>query len=442
MERGFSPLDEELELLPGSLTPHLQECLVRLGTWVPSFEEARKLLKAFTGVEVSEPTVRRNTEEAGAAYVAWQDEEVARIERELPSAPSGPAKALVSVDGAMVPLLHGEWGEVKTLVIGAIQEPVQERGERVVHTGQLSYFSRMTDAESFGRLALVETHRRGLEQAGLIAAVSDGAEWAQKFFDFHCETAVRILDFPHAGQRMAAFGESLFGEGTPASQAWLAERLHTLKHDGPATVLVELRQVQQAHTAILALAENLTYLEKRVPHMHYPAYQAAGLPIASGAVESGNKLVVEARLKGAGMHWARSHVNPMVALRNIVCSDRWDEDWPRIASRLRQDTRRRQIKRRQQRQAKAALPARADTSLPTPPVVEVRVDPAQSASLPPAQSPAISPPGQTGPKQPYRPGPDHPWRHSPIGRARYQLYRPHKPDTSIKNRRTPLLREC
>jgi hypothetical protein len=70
VERRFFPLDEELELLPGSLTPHLQECLVRLGAWIPSFEEAGKLLRAFTGADVSEPLVRRKTEGAGAAYVA------------------------------------------------------------------------------------------------------------------------------------------------------------------------------------------------------------------------------------------------------------------------------------------------------------------------------------------------------------------------------------
>jgi hypothetical protein len=32
--------------------------------------------------------------------------------------------------------------------------------------------------------------------------------------------------------------------------------------------------------------------------------------------------VVEARLKGSGMHWAEGHVNPMLALRNVICSDR------------------------------------------------------------------------------------------------------------------------
>ncbi len=52
--------------------------------------------------------------------------------------------------------------------------------------------------------------------------------------------------------------------------------------------------------------------------------------MGSGAVESGNKLVVEARLKSSGMHWAREHANPMLGLRNAVCSDRWDEAWEQI----------------------------------------------------------------------------------------------------------------
>ena len=37
------PLDEELELLPGSLTPGLEEMLVRLGSWMP-FAQAQGFL--------------------------------------------------------------------------------------------------------------------------------------------------------------------------------------------------------------------------------------------------------------------------------------------------------------------------------------------------------------------------------------------------------------
>ena len=37
--RAFFPLDEELALIPGRLTPHAHECLVRFGAWLP-FEKA------------------------------------------------------------------------------------------------------------------------------------------------------------------------------------------------------------------------------------------------------------------------------------------------------------------------------------------------------------------------------------------------------------------
>ena len=65
----------------------------------------------------------------------------------------------------MVSLLHGEWCEVKTLAIGTVAKSDLE-GE--VHAQDLSYFSRTADHQSFGRLAVVETHRRGTEGAGKV----------------------------------------------------------------------------------------------------------------------------------------------------------------------------------------------------------------------------------------------------------------------------------
>jgi hypothetical protein len=225
--KGFFPLDEELELVPGSLTPRAQEDLTHLATWMP-FVRAGQMLKRMQGLEVSEATVRRQTENNGAAYVAVQTAEVERIEQALPEAPAGPDKQLLSVDGAMVPLVGGEWAEVKTLVLGVIEEPVMEKGEWKVHARELSYFSRLAEAEVFTRLALVETHRRGVEKAGQVAAVTDGAEWEQGFIDYHRPDAVRILDFPHAGEYVGKIGTALWGEGKPETQLWLEERLKGL----------------------------------------------------------------------------------------------------------------------------------------------------------------------------------------------------------------------
>jgi hypothetical protein len=100
-----------LELLSGGLTPSLQEDLVHLAAWMP-FDKAAQALERFRQTEVSRPTTERMTEAAGAAYVAFQNEEVAQIERELP--------------------------EVKTLVIGEVQPPQEIKGKSVIRTAKPS----------------------------------------------------------------------------------------------------------------------------------------------------------------------------------------------------------------------------------------------------------------------------------------------------------------
>ena len=119
-------------------------------------------------------------------------------------------------------------------------------------------------------------------------------------------------------------------------------------------------------------------------------------------VESGNKLVVHARLKGAGMHWAEEHVNPILALRNILCSGRWREDWPKIETRLRQQTyqQRRTIHQAHHPTPPTSLIARA-----------LQGDFSNPLSEQPTQEPML-------PRK-------NPWRNFKHGKALFQ--RPHSP---------------
>jgi hypothetical protein len=110
------------------------------------------------------------------------------------------------------------------------------------------------------------------------------------------------------------------------------------------------------------------------------------------------------------MHWARSHVDPMLALRNVVCNDRWEEAWPQIAEELRRQTMHRRTQRRQARlisrhQETAMMVAAemVDTVIPAPVLIEPPPVPALPAASTTKQS-------TTEPRKPYRPAPDHPWR--------------------------------
>ncbi|HET8854172.1 MAG TPA: ISKra4 family transposase [Ktedonobacteraceae bacterium] len=307
--------------MSGGLTPRGEETLVQLASWMP-FEQARDLLQEVLGLQVSKATARRATLHTGEARLSVYEAEVERLKREVPQAPPGAEKQAMSGDGAMVHLVGGEWAEVKTLAIGEITR--NKRGE--VCTQYLSYCSRLADAASFEEATLVETHRRGLERAPEVCAVQDGAEWLQGLVDYHRADAVRILDFAHAAEYINEIGQAVQAAGGRLPAGWLDGVLHRLKHQGPERVLTHLAWLSARYPSPL-MQEKLTYLQKREAHMQYPTYQAAGWPIGSGSVESANKLVVEARLKGAGMRWRRQNVNPMLVLRNAVCNRQWKQTW-------------------------------------------------------------------------------------------------------------------
>ncbi|TME60180.1 MAG: hypothetical protein E6I59_14460, partial [Chloroflexi bacterium] len=146
--------------MSGGLTPRGEELLARLASWMP-FESAQELLEELVGVRVSKATARRATLATGMAGLAVWEAEVERLKQEAPQAPDGADKQVMSGDGAFVHLVGGEWVEVKTLTIGEVTR--NSRGE--VGIQQVSSCSRLAEASRFAETALVETHRRGLEQA-------------------------------------------------------------------------------------------------------------------------------------------------------------------------------------------------------------------------------------------------------------------------------------
>ena len=367
------------------------------------FERAREMLETLLGIQVSEPTARRGTERAGALYEARQ---TIQSHQPVPRSPAVTTekKQVISTDGAYVPLVGGQWAEVRTVVIGEVKQ--ESIAPEKVQTGHLSYFSRMTDAVTFGDLAEVEMRRRGVSQAKAVCAVTDGADWIQGFIDLHRPDAVRILDFPHAAEHLSLLVEALLQANVSLPANAFERCLHILKHRGPRLLLRWCDRLPAPLTQQETVEKHLQYFRKRVSLMQYPLYQRQGWPIGSGMVESANKVVVQARLKGAGMHWEPSHVNPMLALRTAVCSERWDEAW--------QDASKEQCSQlRTKRQHLAAT--RFQSQLTSLMLLLLRFRPPLPKPAPPYPSmaqPAATLPGSC------RPSPHHIWKRTPACRPK------------------------
>lgn len=334
MDWSFFPLDDQLGLLPGPWSPRLQQIVTLLGTLLP-FGQVPDLVRLVRGVAISRASVRRVTETAGQTLAAIELADAERIRTKQPPDPVGAARQQVSVDGAMVPIVGGEWREVKTMVIGALETGGPGK------TGQLSYVSRILEADRFAELATGELHRRGTFAAETVVAVTDGAAWCQQFYAYHLPGAIRILDFPHAVEHLARAAQTCFGPGAEANDWLLAQREQLL--DGNALAVcravsdLPVSTAPHPAEAYTARRQVERYLRERRSQLAYADFLAAGYPIGSGSVESANKLVVETRLKGAGMHWTVPNANGVLALRGMVCSQRWDACWdPIVRSRRHQ----------------------------------------------------------------------------------------------------------
>lgn len=385
---GFSPLDAELGLLPNHrFTPRVEELLARLGSSV-AFAEARELLQLVLGVRVSETTLRQRTYSAGRAALAVEQAAQARA-GDAPSPPApAPDRVQLSLDATKVPLVRGAWTEVKLAVFAdVVPGPPGEAGEPTADAINLSYVARWEPAEQFGQTITPEAQRRGLDEARVVVSPNDGAEWIQGNLDLVAPGAVRILDFPHAVEHLGAVAALAFGEGTPEARDWVATHRRALLDDGPAALLAALAACQargpcasarpdaEGRTPEELLAREVAYFTKRAAQLAYPTFRQQGYPLGSGIVESGHKVVIGLRFKGAGQHWASHHLNPLLVLRCASCNDRWAATWAalwRAQCRQAAATRRRAPQRRHPTPPAAVPPPAPGTAGPPPPAAAPR----------------------------------------------------------------------
>jgi hypothetical protein len=168
-----------------------------------------------------------------------------------------------------------------------------------------------------------------------------------------------------------------------------------LKHQPPQETMANLRLLQsktkrEEQAALFDSACH--YLQSRLPMLDYARCRRRGCPVGSGSVESWHKVVVQRRLNGAGIRWAEQHLDPMLALRDLVYNGCWEEGWQQI------------VLFQQEQQLAQKVPA-ADARQPPPqPLTFPRL---QAAGLVPEDEPPDASPA-TSPKKPWPPGPDPP----------------------------------
>jgi hypothetical protein len=195
------------------------------------------------------------------------------------------------------------------------------------------YFAGLYDLEELGLQMRRQAGQIGMNDAEQWIALTDGGAGLEHFVDVYFPRAEKILDFHHAAEHLSAFAKRFRpARSEPLLEAWC----HSLKHAGGQQVIRMLERLSRRHMATEVQEDYdrlLNYMRSNVHRMDYPRYLQRGWQIASGAIESACKRVVNQRLCMGGMRWGEEGSDAVAHLRALYQSDadQWDAFWAMAA---------------------------------------------------------------------------------------------------------------
>ncbi|MDQ6747766.1 MAG: ISKra4 family transposase, partial [Candidatus Dormibacteraeota bacterium] len=372
--QGHAPLDAEIGLGAGALSPGLARVVCRGGI-EDSFSDATDVLAETLGVQIRPDLERRTTEGMGMVAEAAQQATIAALRQgQTPPAPEGAALVAVEVDGVQVPLLDG-WHEMKVGRVAPLEPRLRhhaDSGRTHLALGPSVCCAGLETAEVFWYRVAAVAGDGGLGRATrTVVVLGDGADWiwhrAAHFVGAPGREVVEIVDIYHAYEHLWAVGNAVFGRDTLPARVWVERLKDRLYEEGVAPVLAALDALApptEAATEEVRTARG--YFADHAARMDYPAFVARQFPVGSGAIESMCKMLIEEREKGSGMRWSARGAQAVATLRALHRSGQWAAFW----------------QRHPQRQHLTLSPrARPARRAPTPPAPNVR-PPAPAAPAP------------------------------------------------------------
>jgi hypothetical protein len=324
--KGKSPLDEQFGLEPGAVTAGLAHLLALAGIEY-SYDESPDWLQAYLLFEVSENTVRSETEKMGALQEKREEELIKKSqdegylqERERHPGPIVP-RLYGSIDAAKVRTEprpkkgeekeeHEDWRDMKVLCWFETEEvPPSQRSKRQqekakreqipLRAKNKQYFCDITEADEFGKLLWATGCTLHADLCPDLAFLGDGGVWIWNQVARYYPNAKQIVDWYHAEEHLEIVAAAAFSDVTQRA-TWLEETTQSL-WDGQVEDVIAACKTLAPHCP--KAAQDVTYFTNNMERMRYDRFRTAGYMIGSGTIESACKQIVTQRLKLPGAQW-------------------------------------------------------------------------------------------------------------------------------------------
>lgn len=252
------------------------------------------------------------------------------------------------------------WKEDKVgVVYDAKRQPNRSVGKREEYEGAKAqtqtYVATMRSWDDFGWMLRTEAELRGYAYAKVKVFLGDGAPAVRGVYEMHFSDAIFVLDWAHANGHLSEFAKAAFGEDIDKAAKWHKQHEDKLWEGKVDEIIAEMQNISCERglpqkgdsdmcVRVILYRNAFSYFPNNKAAVNYPYFRSLGLPIGSGAVESGVKRFGK-RLKGSEKFWnvldtdaeANSNLTgaeEMLALCALRFSEdgRWEHYWKERAA--------------------------------------------------------------------------------------------------------------
>ena len=301
-KEGKAPIDEQFGLEPGAVTAGLATLLALAGIEF-SYDKSPKWLQTYLLFDISENTVRSETEQMGLLQEKRKGEEKEAHEdwRDM--------KMLCWFETETVPPSQRSKRQQKKVI----------REQPALRARNMQYFCDITKAETFGKLLWATGCTLNADLCSDLVFLGDGAVWIWNLVTQYYPNAKQILDWYHAEEHLEIVATAAFPDLSQRT-TWLEEATQAL-WDGQVEDVIAVCQAL-ALTCVQA-SQAVIYFTNNMERMRYDRFRTAGYMIGSGTIESGCKQVVSQRLKLPGAQWLVSGAVQTAKARAAWLSEQW-----------------------------------------------------------------------------------------------------------------------
>lgn len=335
--KSVCPLDDALGIsrLPFKMSPAL---MLRCAYWSQnqcSYQAAEDVMWDTYHIKINDDTIRYVTNHIGRLIF---EEDCRRTKELFQKFDHGTLDfnhqkkgiLYIEADDAALNTRHkndegSTWRENKLGVVYSsdnIHYWKNKKGQRVHHIEKREYVSYIGSAAEFSRHLYRCAVENGYGDYREAVILSDGAAWIANMAETLFPDAQHILDLFHLKENVYDFGRNKFGMDESRYVPW-AERICNLLENGMADKVLKELDPDEKYANCVNLHH---YISEHREHIKYPEYKAKGYFCGSGAIKSGNKIVLQKRLKQAGMRWEPQTAQYLLTLKAKYESGRWERD--------------------------------------------------------------------------------------------------------------------